>query len=468
MLYLDNAATGGNKPQSVLESAYAAMKFAANPGRSGHALSSACAERVFACRSLLAGFFGAPSPERVVFTKNCTEALNTAIFSLPKGVILTTVAEHNSVLRPLRALENLGYEILYIPLVSDCPSSSANISLNPSSNRSPSDPSPDRSPNPAYNQSPNSAHNPPPNFAPNSPPSLARGENKRGGSFALDKNASMSAPNGIKNPDSAGTAPSPPSPRSIDLAAAARLIARAEEERKRITGAVVTLASNVTGMSVDIAALKAMLPQECILILDGAQACGHVKVNLKELKADALAVAGHKGMLGIQGSGVLVFSERFDPKPLLYGGTGTESYSAEMPAFYPERLEGGTLNYPAIVSLAEGALYIKTNGRRMRRKVEEYTREAISGLERTEGVRVYSTPNPYGIVAFGVEGVTSERAAGILSEEYSICVRGGLHCAPLMHKALKSGGLVRASFSAFTPAGAPAALVSAVRGIARR
>ena len=84
MIYFDNAATGGFKPDSVINAATAAIKFSANPGRSGHKLSIACLERVYACRKLLCDFFGGYSFDRVVFTKNCTEALNIALLRVLK------------------------------------------------------------------------------------------------------------------------------------------------------------------------------------------------------------------------------------------------------------------------------------------------------------------------------------------------------------------------------------------------
>lgn len=351
MIYFDNAATGGFKPDGVVQAATAALKTCANPGRSGHKLSLACAERVYSCRQLLCEFFGAPSPDRVVFTKNCTEALNVALFgTLKEGdKVVTTVAEHNSVLRPLFELKKRGVEVVIAPLTA-------------------------------------------------------------GGD--IDVGALVSAAQGAK-------------------------------------AVVVTLASNVTGTSPDIARIRSSIPQETLLICDGAQACGHVRVNLGESGIDALAVAGHKGMLGIQGSGALVFSERFNPDPVLMGGTGSESFNLSMPDFYPDRLESGTLSYPAIVSLGEGALYLKSHMYENRDRTLYLTDVLINGLSEIKFVKLYSKPNDFGIVAFAFENMQSEIAAYRFSEEYSVCVRGGLHCSPLMHKALSSDGLVRASLSAF-------------------
>lgn len=351
MIYMDNAATGGYKPDCVINAATAALKTCANPGRSGHKLSIACAERVYAVRRRLCEFFSAESADRVAFTKNCTEALNVALFGTLKAgdKVVATVAEHNSVLRPLNKLEKNGVQVLLAPL-------------------------------------------------------NAAGE--------------------------------------IDIAALATMAQGAK-------AVAVTLASNVTGTAPEIPLIRAAIPKETLLICDGAQACGHVPVNMKENGIDALAVAGHKGMLGIQGSGALIFSQRFNPDPVTFGGTGSESFNLDMPDFYPDRLESGTLSYPAIVSLGEGALYLKTHLYEHRDRTEYLCSRLYDGLAAETGIRVYSTPNPYGIIALSFANMQSEVAAYRLSEEYSICVRGGLHCAPLMHEALNSTGLVRVSLSAF-------------------
>ncbi len=352
MIYFDNAATGGFKPDGVVQATAAAIKTGANPGRSGHKLSLACAERVYACRQALSEFFGAPSADRVAFTKNCTEALNIALMGiLERGDrVISTVAEHNSVLRPLHYLESKGVEVVLAPLT---------------------------------------------------------------GSGEIDTDF---------------------------------VIAEAKKGAKAV---VITLASNVTGTSPDIAAVKAGIPAETYLICDGAQACGHRKVDIGALGIDALAVAGHKGMLGIQGSGALIFSERFNPKPVSFGGTGSDSYSLDMPDFYPDRLEAGTISYPAIVSLGAGVLYLQSHLYENRDRTIYLTDLLINGLSSNKAVQLYSRVNDCGIVTFQFKNMQSEIAAYRLSEEFSICVRGGLHCAPLMHKALRSEGLVRVSLSAF-------------------
>ena len=323
---------------------------------------------MYVCRKLICDFLGGYSYERTVFTKNCTEALNIALLGVLKegDEVVTTVAEHNSVLRPIEHLKVRGVKVKYAPL--------------------------------------------------------------KDGQIDTDEILNLVTP----------------STRAV----------------------VVTLASNVTGAAPDIKGIKAKLPQDTLLICDGAQACGHVSVNMDECGIDILATAGHKGLLGIQGASALLFSERVNPEPVLFGGTGSESYKLDMPDFYPDRLESGTLSYPAIVSLGEGVMYLREHLDSHIKKVTAMTGYLVGELSKVSGVKLYSEANPYGIVAFDLSSMQSEMAAFRLSDEYSICVRGGLHCAPLMHKALGSEGLIRASVSAFNTESECERFVSAVKKLA--
>ena len=368
MIYFDNAATGGHKPDSVIGAVTSALKFCANPGRSGHRLSLACLERVYVCRKLVCDFLGGYSYERTIFTKNCTEGLNIALLGVLKDgdEVVTTVAEHNSILRPLEYLKGRGVKVKYAPL--------------------------------------------------------------KDGQLDTDEIIKL-------------------------VTASTRAV-------------VVTLASNVTGIAPDIKEIKAKLPQATLLICDGAQACGHIGVNMEESGIDILATAGHKGLLGIQGGSALLFSERVNPDPVLFGGTGSESYKLEMPGFYPDRLESGTLSYPAIVALGEGVMYLREHLDTHIKKLTAMTEYLIEELSQIEGVKLYSKPNPYGIAAFDMASMQSEMAAFKLSDEYSICVRGGLHCAPLMHKALKSEGLIRASLSPFNTQSECELFIEAIKKLA--
>lgn len=104
MIYLDNAATSFPKPQQVVSSMASALtQSGANPGRGGHALSLQAGRIVESCREAAAELLGAPSPERVIFTRNCTESLNLAIDGMlrPGDEAICSHAEHNAVMRVL-------------------------------------------------------------------------------------------------------------------------------------------------------------------------------------------------------------------------------------------------------------------------------------------------------------------------------------------------------------------------------
>lgn len=355
MIYFDNAATGGHKPASVVSAVASSLRVCANPGRSGHALSLVCAKNVLKTRELLADVFNAPSPERVVFTKNCTEALNAFIFgALEKGDhVIATPLEHNSVLRPLERLKKRGvisYDV--------CPLT-------------------------------------------------------QGGNVCAE-----------------------------DIKALLR------ENTKLV---VVTAASNVTGAMPPLKEIRAALPENVLFLCDGAQGGGHIPLKMQSLGLDGLALAGHKGLFAMQGGGALLLSERVRLKPLLYGGTGSESFSLDMPDFYPDLLEAGTLSYPAVVSLLEGTRYYVMHEKEIAAATLAYTAVFLQGLSKISRSKAYSRPNACGVVSFALEGMQSEEVSALLSERYGIAVRGGLHCAPLAHRALgtEENGLVRVSFSHF-------------------
>lgn len=117
MIYLDNAATSFPKPSSVYNAVLECMKnYAANPGRSSHDMSLKASAKIMECRKEISNLFGIANPLNLVFTCNATEGLNIAI----KGLIMqgdhviTTVIEHNSVLRPLNSLFRNGVEITFL------------------------------------------------------------------------------------------------------------------------------------------------------------------------------------------------------------------------------------------------------------------------------------------------------------------------------------------------------------------
>ncbi|MBQ7348504.1 MAG: aminotransferase class V-fold PLP-dependent enzyme, partial [Clostridia bacterium] len=149
------------------------------------------------------------------------------------------------------------------------------------------------------------------------------------------------------------------------------------------------------------------------------------------------------------GSGALLFDENTDISPLTYGGTGTDSFNPVQPDVYPEKLEAGTLNLPAIAALNEGVNFISKNITNFNEQMIAVTEKLILALEELDGITVYSQPNPSGIVSFLTKHTDSTEVADILNKKYDIAVRGGFHCAPLMHKYLgtENSGLVRVSLA---------------------
>lgn len=125
MVYFDNAATTSPKPDVVREAvAFAMRNLSANPGRSGHDLSVAASQVLYDCREVLGEMFGFPQPERIVFTLNCTHAINLVLkgLNLKNCKIVTSSLEHNAVMRPLESLKKRGCTIAIAEVFMDDPS----------------------------------------------------------------------------------------------------------------------------------------------------------------------------------------------------------------------------------------------------------------------------------------------------------------------------------------------------------
>ena len=204
-------------------------------------------------------------------------------------------------------------------------------------------------------------------------------------------------------------------------------------------------------------------------IVDGAQGAGHFPINMKSSGISALAVPGHKGLLGPQGSGALIISSNFPARPLTFGGSGSASLDAEMPRELPERLEAGTLSTPAIVGLEAGIKALRAIGMQKIATHEDLLfKKAVRLLSEIRGVTVYARRHSGSVISFNIEGLPSDRVANLLSE-HDICVRGGFHCNPIAHATLGSDlwGSVRASFSPFNTDDDVFALADVVRDISR-
>ena len=121
--------------------------------------------------------------------------------------------------------------------------------------------------------------------------------------------------------------------------------------------AVFTQVSNVFGFILPVGELAAMCRRRGVpFIIDASQSAGALDVDFSSLGADFIAMPGHKGLMGPQGTGVLICKN--EAQPLLYGGSGSESRLQHMPDYLPDRLEAGTHNVAGIAGLGEGVKYI--------------------------------------------------------------------------------------------------------------
>lgn len=218
-----------------------------------------------------------------------------------------------------------------------------------------------------------------------------------------------------------------------------------EQELKSADVAVFTYVSNVFGYILPVEQMAALCRDRHIpFVIDAAQAAGSLPVNLKELGADFIAMPGHKGLLGPQGTGILLCSN--PGQPLLFGGTGSASRMQGMPEELPERMEAGTVNIPGIAGLTEGLRYIRKTGiHPIFRKEQEQAKRCAQGL-RKMGMKVFTGEHQSGTVSF-LPGMDCEEAAAMLARE-GIAVRAGLHCAPVAHESAGTleTGTVRVSF----------------------
>ena len=203
-----------------------------------------------------------------------------------------------------------------------------------------------------------------------------------------------------------------------------------EKQLQGADAAVFTHVSNVFGYILPVQQMAAMCRERNIpFVIDAAQSAGTLGVSLEELGADFIAMPGHKGLLGPQGTGLLLC--RDGAEPLLYGGTGSYSRQQTMPTELPDRLEAGTLNVPGYAGLLEGLRYLnKTGLNRIFNQEHLLLQQCIHGLQKV-GMKVFAGPHQSATVSF-LPGMDCEEAAAELARR-GIAVRAGLHCAPYAH-----------------------------------
>lgn len=222
-----------------------------------------------------------------------------------------------------------------------------------------------------------------------------------------------------------------------------------EEFRKALKqgadGAVITHVSNVFGYILPVEELGKLCREFSVpWILDAAQSAGSLEVNWEKLGAEFIAMPGHKGLLGPQGTGLLLCGQ--SGTPLLFGGTGSDSLAKTMPESLPERLEAGTQNTPGIAGLAAGMDYVNRIGTQKIARRERALAGCAARLLRRRGYRVFSGEHQSGTVSFLGEEEPEALAAFLAHRGFAL--RAGLHCAPLAHESAGTvkTGTVRLSF----------------------
>ena len=218
---------------------------------------------------------------------------------------------------------------------------------------------------------------------------------------------------------------------------------------------ICTHVSNVFGYILPVGEVSKLCRRKGVpFILDASQSAGCLPIHMEELGCSFIAMPGHKGLYGPQGTGLLLCGEESPIKTLMEGGTGSLSALQEMPDFLPDRLEAGTHNVPGIAGLLEGIRYVSRQGEdTILHHEQDLMARAAAELSALPGITVYaSSRQEYqaGVLSFSLKGMDCETAGEALGEK-EIAVRAGLHCAPFAHRSAGTleKGTVRASFSDF-------------------
>ena len=238
----------------------------------------------------------------------------------------------------------------------------------------------------------------------------------------------------------------------FDQEAAVRAFGAALEEGADLV--ICCHVSNVFGFVLPVGEIASLCRARGVpFILDASQSAGADAVDMGTLGADYIAMPGHKGLYGPQGTGLLLCSRV--PEPLMEGGTGSNSASDEMPDFLPDAAEAGTHNMPGIAGLDAGLSFVAEQGtERILAHERRLIAAAAEGLQRMGGFRVFRAEEAFvqaGVLSFVPEAIPCEVFAEELSRR-GVSVRAGLHCAPEAHRTAGTleTGTVRLSVSAMT------------------
>lgn len=221
----------------------------------------------------------------------------------------------------------------------------------------------------------------------------------------------------------------------------------------RVKAVICVHTSNVFGYTLPIDEIAEICRQRGTpLIVDASQSAGIQPVSLKRWGAAYVAMPGHKGLYGPQGTGLLLCGEGQSGIPLLSGGTGSLSRQQEMPDVLPDRLEAGTQNVHGAAGLAEGIRFVHGIGlENIANREAEIIRILAEGLKRKGGYRVFDDPEGRSSVLSVIPLHTPPETLADQLAEKGVAVRAGLHCAPLAHITAGTAetGTVRFSASIF-------------------
>lgn len=208
---------------------------------------------------------------------------------------------------------------------------------------------------------------------------------------------------------------------------------------------VMAHGSNVCGTVQDAEAVGKICRERGVpFALDAAQTAGHIEVDFERFGLSALVVPGHKGLLGPQGIGALLLDADFARRltPLVAGGTGSASYSEELPGWMPDRFESGTPNMPGVYGWEAALGWLENTGiETLENHEKTLSKRFLEGIYGLKNVKLYGATVPEGrtgVFSVGFLNCDNAEAAWRLEREFGILTRCGLHCAPSAHKTLGS------------------------------
>ncbi|MDD6023999.1 MAG: aminotransferase class V-fold PLP-dependent enzyme [Oscillospiraceae bacterium] len=197
---------------------------------------------------------------------------------------------------------------------------------------------------------------------------------------------------------------------------------------------VMTHVSNVFGWILPVEEVAELCRRRKIpFVLDASQSAGILPVDMSRLGAAFVACPGHKGLLGPQGTGLLICNH--DTKTLIEGGTGSLSKGADMPDFLPDRLEPGTPNVPGAAGLLAGIRCVRKRGEKNILRHEVYLRQmAQRGLRQIPGVHVFCGEEQTGVLSLVSDKIDCVELGEKLARQWDIATRSGIHCAFTAHE----------------------------------